>query len=83
MKNEQVECRKEPLWINETLIYEHEALEALLDPKSSYYGICFYITQGSCLEHMDASQRRVLRLKSNQYHLAIDTLYGKIMMESG
>lgn len=25
MKNEQVECREEPLWINEALIYECEA----------------------------------------------------------
>eukprot|EP00253_Pinus_taeda_P031038 PITA_31038 len=77
MQNAQVEFREEPLWINETLMYERESLEALLDPESWYYDICFYLTRGACPKHMDASRRRALRLKSNQYHLANDTLYRK------
>lgn len=34
MQNAQVEFREEPLWINVTLMYECEMLEALLDPES-------------------------------------------------
>lgn len=75
MECAQVEFREEPLWINEMLMCEGVTLEALLDPESSYYDIRFYLTRGSCPEHMDASQRRVLRLKPNQYNLANDTLY--------
>eukprot|EP00253_Pinus_taeda_P028108 PITA_28108 len=77
MQNAQVEFREEPLWINETLICERETSKPILDPKSWYYDIHFYLTRGSCPEHMDASRRRVLRLKSNQCHLANDTLYKK------
>lgn len=84
IQNAQVEFRGEPLWINETLMCEREILEVPLDPETWYYDIFFYLTWGSCLEHMDASRRRVLRLKSNQCHLANDTLYKKkIMMEFG
>ena len=83
IQNAQVEFREEPIWINETLMYERETPEALLGPKSWYHDIHFYLTRGSCPEHMDASQRRVLRLKSNQYHLANDTLYKNNMMEYG
>jgi len=77
IQNAQVEFREEPLWINETLMCECETSEILLDLVSWYYDIRFYLTRGSCPEHMDASQRRALRLKSNQYHLANDTLYTK------
>ena len=63
--------------MNETLMCKREMLEALLDPESWYYDIHFYLTQESCPKHMDASQRRALRLKSDQYHLANDTLYRK------
>ena len=63
--------------MNEKLMCEREMLEALLDLESWYYDIRIYLTRGSCLEHMDASRRRALRLKSNQYHLANDTLYMK------
>ena len=59
------------------LTYERETLEVPLDPESLYYDIHFYLTWGSCPEHMDSSRRRVLRLKFNQYHLANDTLYRK------
>ena len=58
-------------------MYERGMLEALLDLESWYYDIHFYLTRGACPEHMDASQRIVLRLKSNQSHLANDTLYRK------
>jgi len=77
MQNAQVEFREEPLWINETLMCECEMSKALLDPESWYYDIRFYLTWGSCPEHMDASWGRALNLKSNQYHLANDTLYKK------
>lgn len=77
MQNTQVEFREEPLWINETLMYEREMLEALLDLESWYYDIHFYLTWGSRPKHMDASQQRVLTLKSNQDQLANDTLYIK------
>lgn len=59
------------------LIYECEILEVPLNSNSWYYDIRFYLTWGSCPEHMDASQRRALRLKSNYYPLANDTLYRK------
>ena len=78
MKNAQVEFREEPGWINETLMCERETLEVPLDLELWYYDIRFYLTRGSCPEHMDASRRRALRLKSNQYHLANDTLYKKL-----
>lgn len=74
MENEQVEFREEPLWINETLMYERETPESLLDLESWYHDIHFYLTWGSRPKHMDASERRPLILKSNQYHLANDTL---------
>lgn len=48
-----------------------------MDPESWYHDIHFYLTRGSCIEHMYASQTKVLILKSNQYHLANDTLYKK------
>ncbi len=76
MQNAQVEFKEEPLWINE-MMCERETSEALLDPKSWYYDIRFYLTRGSCPEHMDASQRRALILKSNKYHFANNTLYRK------
>jgi len=55
MQNSQVEFKEEPLWINETLMCERETLEVLSDTESWYYNIRFYLTRGSCLEHMDAS----------------------------
>lgn len=63
--NAQVEFREESLWIKEALMGEHETLKALLDPESWYYDIGFYLTRWSCPEHMDASQWRAPRLKSN------------------
>lgn len=83
MQNAQVEFMGERLWINEMLMYERKTSEALLDPESWYYNIRFYLTRGACLKHMDASRRRALKLKSNQYHLANDALYRKLLMESG
>lgn len=77
LQNAQVEFMEEPLWIDEALMCECKMSEALLDPESWYYNVHFYLTQGSCPEHMDASQRRALRLKSNQYHLANNTLCRK------
>ena len=77
MKYAQMDLREEPLWSNEALIYEREASEAFLDPESWYYDIRFYLVRGSCLEHLDTSHRRELRLKSNLYHLANNVLYRK------
>jgi len=56
-------------------MYEREASETFLDPESWYHDIRFYLARGSCPEHMDASQRRALRLKSNLYYLADCILY--------
>eukprot|EP00253_Pinus_taeda_P025722 PITA_25722 len=70
-----MELREEPLLINESLMYEREMSEFFSDPESWYYDIHFYLIWGSCPKHMDASQRRALKLKSNQYHLANNILY--------
>ena len=58
-------------------MYEQETSEAFLDPESWYYDIHFYLVRGSCPEHMDASQRRALRLRSIEYRLANNVLYRK------
>ena len=70
--NAQVEFKEEPGWTKKMLMCERETLEVPFPPK-----LWYYLTQGSCPEHMDASQRRALRLKCNQCHLANDTLYRK------
>ena len=57
------------------MMSEHKTLEVPLVTESWYYNIRFYLTRGSCPKHMDASRRRALRLKSNQYHLSNDILY--------
>lgn len=75
MRDTHVEFREDHLWINETLMCERKMSEVPLDLESWYYDIRFYLTRGSCPEHMDAAWSRALRLKSNQYHFANDTLY--------
>jgi len=70
----QRELREEPLWSNKALMYEQEASETFLAPELWYHDICIYLVRGTCPEHMDASHRRALKLKSNMYHLANNIL---------
>lgn len=58
-------------------MYEREESETLLEPKLWYHDIRFYLVQGSCPKHMDASQRRALKLKSNLYYFPDIILYRK------
>ena len=73
----QRELREELLWSNEALMYEKEASGTFLDPESWYHDIRFYLVRDMCPEHIDASQRRALRLKSIMYYLVDRILYRK------
>lgn len=73
----QRELREELLWSNEALMYELEASKTFLDHESRYHDIHFYLVWGLCLEHMDAFQRRALRLKENLYYFTNGILYRK------
>lgn len=73
MQYAQRELRDELLWSNEVLMYEWEASKTEL----WYHNIFFYLVRGLCPKHMDASQRRDLRLKSHLHYLVDNILYKK------
>ena len=74
---QQSQMKQEEGWENEVDMLQNEVLYIPASTNSRYNDLKYYPTHGSSPNHLDACQKRALRLKSAQYQLIDGVLFWK------
>jgi hypothetical protein len=68
-------------WENELFVCSNEILFVPANNDSWYSDLSYFLYHGTCPDHLNSKEKRVLQLKSSQYHLINLFYFEKTMME--